>query len=71
MQNIVAVSTQDFRKSNHQKSYLLRFSITGHNDGKTARQFISYITETISQTLDIIFGNQKQQRNGSDLNREK
>ena len=32
----------------------IRFSLIGHNNGKTAQEFISYITEAITEKVAII-----------------
>ena len=55
MQNTVSGGAKGFHKSNHHKSYLLKFSLIGHDDGKTAQEFISYIAEAITEKVAIIF----------------
>ena len=55
MQNAVSGGAKGFHKPNHQKFQLLRFSLIDHNDGKTAQEFISYITQAITEKVTIIF----------------
>ena len=55
MQNTVSSGAEGFHRCNHQKSYLSRFSLIGYEDGKTAQEFTSYITEAITEKVAIIF----------------
>ena len=54
MQNTVSGGAKGFHKSNHHKSYLFKFSLIGHDDGKTAQEFISYIADAITEVAIIL-----------------